>query len=190
MPLYHYKPDPDAFVSYFLMTLGDIEVLRLLQPPDAAALDEVELHTAENPDPTETDVPVVPAETDFPSLCIPSPLLSDRALAALLPMLAGQVDVYPVRVHGREGFRLNALRVLTVVKGTVDLARSNCTINPFAKSVSSVRALAVDLSAVPPVHVFKLHETRYLHTYVSEAFVAAARSTGLPGFGYREVRLV
>jgi hypothetical protein len=101
----------------------------------------------------------------------------------------GQVEVYPVRVFGREDFQLYALRV-PCVTGAVDLARSDCTVNSIARSVSVVRALALDQSQLPDAPVFKLHETRNLHTYVSEAFIAAAQSAGLTGLGYREVPLV
>lgn len=193
MPLYRYSPNPDEFTFYFPMDYRQGEILRLVEAPDPTAFDAIELRT-EDSEPTETDELGIEIRekkvTDFPVLSMCTPLLSDRALDVLGPMLDGQVVVHRVRVYGPSLVWLNALRVLTIVRGAVDLTKSDCTINPFSKSVSVIRALAVDESLIPPAHLFKLYETRYQHTYISDALIAEARSGGLIGFGYSKVTLI
>jgi hypothetical protein len=64
MRRYQFKPDPDAFVSYYALTLDEIGLLRLLEPPDPAAFAAIELRT-DNPDAAATAFP----PSRFPRRC-------------------------------------------------------------------------------------------------------------------------
>ena len=122
--------------------------------------------------------------SDFPDYAGYAPLFSPRAWQALEPLIAPDVQALPViGVHGE----LFAINVTTILRGALDLDRSECVINEATKSVSAVYRYYLHSSAIGKSHIFKLEETKRLKVYLSDEFKKAVEAAGLVSLGCNEI---
>lgn len=118
---------------------------------------------------------------DFPSLAGHVPVFSERAVAALHPVIANAVEVLPLKSPGPELFAINVL----TITDCLDEGRSALERDPSG-NVWLISQYAFDPQCLEGKHIFKLRQAPLYKVFVSDEFKRCAQDSKLKGLRFRE----
>ena len=117
---------------------------------------------------------------DFPSLFGNIPVLSQRAVQVLQPLIAGDGELLPLECAEGQYFILN---VTNVVDG-LNEAASEIVRFPDGKKVLDIKQFVFVPAKVQNVNIFKLPQTPLGQVFVTDGFVEAVRDASLVGVNF------
>lgn len=117
--------------------------------------------------------------SDFPHFWPTIPVFSERALAAVSPLLGDRVEALPFAVEGQSLYLINVLDVVDCL----DAEQSTICRNIATGHIESVVRYTFHPERVAGHHLFRIPQTAELEVLVSSAFRDAVRANELTGFG-------
>jgi len=119
---------------------------------------------------------------DFPALSDNIPVFSKKAWESLSPFLFDSVEALPLIITNLEYYAINVLEMTDCIDHNKSEFRRYEN-----GAIASVNHFCIKTQLLKNKNLFIFPETKYLDTYVSEAFINCVKTNSLKGSIFREL---
>jgi hypothetical protein len=120
---------------------------------------------------------------DSPGFCTKCPVLSDRALTVLSPLIRTFSEILPIFVEKEKFYLLN----VTTVLDCIDYDNSRFKTFPDSKKIMRFISYSFLPDLIRGIHIFKISDEPKCNPFVSDEFRDAVIANKLTGFHFEEV---
>lgn len=172
MSVYQYVPDVQTYDSLVLPKGKTYRRLEALQGGRAAGSWQA----------VSVSIYRVGRFGDFPYLTSHVPVFSDKALAALSPLLGDSIEALPLNCRSHQLFAIHVLELLDC------LDQSRSLIERFDDgSIMDIERFVFKDDVVKGKHMFRIAQAPLKYVLISEEFKKAVEESGLRGLRFPKV---